>query len=173
MSSFLDVLKNIAPTIAGVLSGPYAPLVVPFITAALGHDPITATVKTVTDALTNSQLTGDQILAIKKAEIDFKQHLSDHDITVDQIMAADTSDARGMQISVRSRVPSVLAMFITAGFFGILAYMLLNPATTQSPPLLIMLGSLGTAWVSIIHFYFGSSHSSQNKDATINNLSAG
>lgn len=171
MSSFLDVLKSIAPTIAGVLSGPYAPLVVPFVTAALGHDPATATVKTVTDALANAQLTGDQILALKKSESDFKQHLADHDIAVDQIMAKDTSDARGMQVSVRSRLPGILAVFVTLGFFGILAFMLLNPTVPPNPPLLIMLGSLGTAWGGIIHFYFGSSTGSQNKDATISNLS--
>jgi hypothetical protein len=61
-------------------------------------------------------------------------------------------------------------MLVTTGFFGILGFMIINGDYKPTEPLLVMLGSLGTAWTMIIGFYFGSSSSSQNKDATIGNL---
>jgi hypothetical protein len=55
---------------------------------------------------------------------------------------------------------------VTLGFFGILTGMM-SGRVTSSEALMIMLGSLGTAWTGIIAFYFGSSASSQNKDALL------
>jgi len=56
-----------------------------------------------------------------------------------------------------------LSLLITAGFFGILFALMMGYAT-KSDELMIMLGSLSTAWVGIISFYFGSSAGSQKKD---------
>ena len=61
-------------------------------------------------------------------------------------------------------MPAFLALLITAGFFSILGLMWMHPEATISDPLLIMLGSLGTAWTAVVTFYFGSSSGSQAKD---------
>ena len=68
-----------------------------------------------------------------------------------------------MQINTKSIVPAILAIGVTIGFFGILIG-LMTDNVTKSDALLLMLGSLGTAWTAIVSFYFGSSASSQNKD---------
>jgi len=57
----------------------------------------------------------------------------------------------------------LLATGVTFGFFGIL-YALMSGYATKSDELMIMLGSLSTAWISIVTFYFGSSAGSQRKD---------
>jgi hypothetical protein len=61
-----------------------------------------------------------------------------------------------------------LSVLVTIGFFGILAGLMSGKIMT-SDALMLMLGSLGTAWTGIIAFYFGSSASSQAKDQMIHN----
>jgi hypothetical protein len=68
-----------------------------------------------------------------------------------------------MQSSTKSIVPPVLAFAVTVGFFGILFALMMGYAS-KSDELMIMLGSLGTAWTGIIGFYFGSSAGSEAKD---------
>jgi len=91
-------------------------------------------------------MTPEQLASIKLAEIDFQKFLRENDIKLEEIAAGDRNSARDMNKMTRSNVPAVLTMLITAGFFGVLGWMLYNPIAADSPPLLIMLGQLGTAW---------------------------
>lgn len=71
-----------------------------------------------------------------------------------------------MQKQTRSFTPSVLTYLITIGFFGILGYMMTSDYKA-SDPLLVMLGSLGTAWTACVSFWFGSSYGSAQKTALL------
>lgn len=172
-----DVLKGIAPTAATLIGGPFAGLAVKFLGPVLGlsGDATASTenaVKAIGDALTKGQLTGDQIVALKAAEQDLTKHLADNGIKLEelavqreQIAAADRDSARRREIETKDRTTSVLAAFVTIGFFGVLGFMLFNgKPQTGGDALLVMLGSLGTAWTAIISYYYGSSAGSQNKD---------
>lgn len=65
----------------------------------------------------------------------------------------------------------ILALFITAGFFGLLAYMLKHDVPASNKDILnVMLGSLGTAWITVVGYFFGSSQGSRNKEETIKKL---
>lgn len=61
----------------------------------------------------------------------------------------------------------MLTLLITLGFFGVLGWMLYDTRTMDSPPLLIMLGSLGTAWTAACSFWFGTTSGSQRKDTML------
>ena len=69
---------------------------------------------------------------------------------------------------------AIIALFILAGFFGVLGFMMyagfILKTTidgTLKDVLLMMLGSLGTMAVMVVSFYFGTTQSSQAKDAII------
>lgn len=88
-----------------------------------------------------------------------------------QIAADDRNSARQREIAVKDRMPAVLAILITAGFFGTLGYMLRYGVPPEgSEVLYMMLGTLGTAWIGVIGYYYGTSAGSQTKNQIIAGL---
>ncbi len=154
----MDWLKTIAPTIATALGGPLAGLAVDAVSKAIGIDP-----KDVQATISEGKLTSDQIMAIKQAEIQMAARAQEMGLDFAKLGNEDRKSAREMQAETRSYIPAILAISVTVGFFGILVGMMTETFKT-SDALMLMLGSLGTAWTGIIAFYFGSSAGSQAKD---------
>ena len=151
-------IEQLAPTIASCLGGPLAGMAVEAVSKAIGVDP-----SAVQDTINSGKLTAEQIASIQQAEIALKAKAQEMNLDFEQLAVQDRKSARDMQVTTKSWIPPLLAIIITLGFFGILAGMMTG-RVTSSEALMIMLGSLGTAWTGIIAFYFGSSASSQNKD---------
>ena len=154
----MDWLKTLAPTIASCLGGPLAGMAVEAVSKSLGIDP-----NAVQDTINNGKLTADQIASIQSAEIALKAKAQEMNLDFEQLAVQDRKSARDMQTTTKSFIPPLLALIITLGFFGILVGMMTGKVTS-SDALMLLLGSLGTAWTGVISFYFGSSASSQNKD---------
>ena len=151
-------IESIAPTIASCLGGPLAGLAVEAVSKAIGVDP-----SAVQDTINSGNLTADQISSIQSAEIALKAKDQEMNLDFEQLAVQDRKSARDMQTTTKSFIPPLLALIITLGFFGILVGMMTGKVTS-SDALMLLLGSLGTAWTGVISFYFGSSASSQNKD---------
>ena len=154
----MDWLKTIAPTIATALGGPLAGLAIEAVSKAVGIDP-----KDVQSTISEGKLSSDQIMLLKQAEIDMAARAQEMGLDFAKLNVEDRKSAREMQAETRSYIPAVLAVTVTIGFFGILIGMMTETFKT-SDALMLMLGSLGTAWTGIIAFYFGSSAGSQAKD---------
>jgi hypothetical protein len=87
-----------------------------------------------------------------------------HETDMARIQADDLANARAMGITNRDWVPKVLAMAVTTGFFGILLLMAFQPLPGTNKDLVnVIVGALGTAWISIIGYYFGTSVGSMRK----------
>ncbi len=157
----MNWLKELVPLIGTALGGPLGGAAASFIADKLGIEE--KTVEAVSDVLNTGKLSPDQLEKLKLAEIDFKKFVEANKIDLERIAAADRDSARKMQGDTRSRIPGALAIFVTLGFFGILLAIMFNQVE-KTDALLVMIGSLGTAWTSIIAFYFGSSHGSQQKN---------
>ena len=151
-------IESIAPTIASCLGGPLAGLAVEAVSKAIGVDP-----SAVQDTINSGKLSAEQIASIQAAEIQLKAKAQEMNLDFEQLAVQDRKSARDMQTTTKSFIPPLLALIITLGFFGILVGMMTGKVTS-SDALMLLLGSLGTAWTGVISFYFGSSASSQNKD---------
>ena len=156
-----DFLLKIAPTVASALLGPMGGVAVAGLGKIFGIDG--ATTKDITKMITEGQVTPDQLAQIKMLELKLKGEEDERGFKYKELEFKDVDSARQMQIATKSWVPAALALLVTTGFFGILIFLVTNADYKPTEPLLVMLGSLGTAWTGIIGFYFGSSHGSQVK----------
>jgi hypothetical protein len=154
----MEWLKQIAPTIATALGGPLAGMAVSAISKAVGVDE-----DKVQDMISSNKLNADQVAQLKMAEIELAKQAQELGLNFEKLSVEDRKSAREMQATTRSIVPPALAAIVTVGFFGIMVMMLLGKVDSNNPAILMMLGSLGTAWTGIIAYYFGSSAGSQAK----------
>ena len=154
----MDWLKQIAPTIATALGGPLAGMAVSAISKAIGVDP-----EKVGDLISSNKLSADQIAQVKIAEIELQKQAQELGLNFEKLAVEDRVSARDMQSKTRSLMPPILAGAVTIGFFTIMVMMFFNKIDSGNPAILMMLGSLGTAWTGIIAYYFGSSAGSQAK----------
>ena len=133
-------LEQIAPTIASALGGPLG---------GLAYEAVAKVFNIGTDAakqmLEDGKMTSDQIAQVKVAELNLKQMEEQLGLNFEQLAVQDRVSARDMQSNTKSWIPPTLSILVTLGFFGILGA-LMSGQVTKSDELMIMLGSLGTAW---------------------------
>jgi len=153
----MEWLKTIAPTIATALGGPLAGMAVSAVAKAIGVSP-----DEVQSVISSGKLTAEQVASIQLAELELKKQAQSMNLDFAKLIAEDKKSARDMQIATKSWIPALLAVFVTIGFFGILLGLMTEHFKT-SDALMLMLGSLATAWTGVMAFYFGSSASSQAK----------
>ncbi len=158
------IVKTVAPWIGTALSGPLGGLAVEAVANALGVSEKT------TDAVKQaiSGATPEQMLALKQADQQFAlqmQALGFKQVTdLEAIAAGDRASARDMQKTNRSFIPALLSVMVTVGYFSILIGMMAKVLqVSDSQALLIMLGSLGTAWGMVMAFWFGTTRASEVK----------
>jgi len=161
------LVKTIAPTLGTALVGPLGGMAGLALAKVLGVPDESAHDDTALAAAVQGA-TPDQLLALKKADNDFKlqmQELGFKDLeALEAIAAGDRASARDRETKVGDWTPRLLAGGVTLGFFGLLSFMLRREVPAGSTDVLnVMVGSLGTAWISIISYYFGSSASSARK----------
>jgi hypothetical protein len=156
-------LGAIAPVIGTALGGPFGGLAGTVLGSFLGVDDPTDD-KALESAMNKAMADPNQVMKLKEAELAFKAKMKELDIREEDLHAHDRQSARNMQVATRSKIPGMLAMLVTVGFFGLLGFMCYKDLPTANENALnIMLGSLGTAWIMVVTFYFGSSKGSQDK----------
>lgn len=172
MKEFLKKLYPFLSTAAGTVGGPLGSVAANALGKALGIDKADPGLDELGAAYATA--TPEQRLAAAKEEHDFAEKMQaagyDHAEKLETLAATDRDSARKREMTVRDKIPAALAIGVTVGFFGLLFFLLRHSPPADSKDVLnIMLGSLGTAWVSIIAYYFGSSAGSAAKNEMLAN----
>ena len=156
----MEWLTQIAPGIATALGGPLAGLAVTAISKALGIDE-----KDVQSTIESGKLSAEQLASLKQAEIELQAKAQELGLNFEKLTVDDRKSAREMQISTKSLVPALLSILVVTAW-GLIQYFLLTHLIAQEMRELVarVLGTLDSALMLVLSFYFGSSSSSQNKD---------
>jgi len=159
----------VAPSIASAVGGPLAGMATKAISEALLGKPDGSEEELLQAA---AKASPEQLLALKKAENDFALQMRELDIDLERIASEDRDSARNREIKTKDWTPKILAGGITVGYFGVLFYMLTHglPTTGGSEAMLVMLGTLGTAFGGVMAYYFGSSAGSKEKTEALNRM---
>lgn len=163
-----DFLKKALPWIGAAATGNVPALVAMAasqLSQSFGTD-IAPTADAIVKAVQGA--TPEQMMAMKQADNDFATKMQAmgfaHLEELEKVAANDRDSARRREETVQDWTPRMLAYGVTIGFFGLLAFIAtgnLAPGSTQI--LDVMVGTLGTSWVGIITYYFGSSAGSDKK----------
>jgi hypothetical protein len=164
----LQILRTVAPTIALAVGGPFGPLAATALSAVLGTPPGDS--KAAEAALLTA--TPDQLLALKKAEDDFTVQMRTLGIADEKLAYDDTASARAREVAVKDNTPRIIAYLVI--LLVLIAegsmFFVGQPKGMDGVVLGRILGTLDSALLLVLGYYFGSSAGSAKKDSTISDL---
>jgi hypothetical protein len=155
-----------APLVGGILAGPAGAAVGGLLAEKLGVP------GTAADVAAAIQADATTLLRIKELESTERTRLAELQAQVElgqvQAEAADRASARDREAKVHDMTPAILAYGVTLGFFGTLATAIFHGLPADGgEAILVLLGSLGTAWTAIVSYYYGSTRGSEAKTALL------
>lgn len=160
-----QLLGQLAPNIGLALGGPLGGMAVSALCDALGLPAGSKEADIEKQLLTNP----DKLVELKKAELAFKQRLAELEIDLERVHSEDRNSARQREMAIKDKMPGILSVVITGGFFVTLYQVFVNGVAPGVDSMLVgaLLGTLGTAWISVVTYYFGSSSGSEQKNNII------
>jgi hypothetical protein len=178
MADVVGFFKKVAPWVAAAASsalpGPIG-MAARVVATAIGK-PVKADVGEIAAAVAGA--TPEQLAAIQSADQQFQLNMQklgfQHEEELAQGAYADRASARLREVSLRDRMPTILGLFVTLGFFGLVGLMAFHafPDKTRDV-LMLLIGALTVGWKDVMGYYFGSSAGSDDKNEIISNLSKG
>lgn len=160
-----DTLKTLAPTVATALGGPLAGAAVTALGSVFGISEPTS--DKIAKLFVDGQVSADNLAAIRKLELDYQNQEKERGFKYSELAFKDVDSARQMQISTHSKMPAVLTVLVTVGFFGILSLLFFHPELKGNEIVMVMVGQLSAVWAGCVAFYTGTTYGSANKNALL------
>lgn len=173
-----DTLRSVAPGIAAAFGGPLAGAAVKILGDKLLGSP-NASEADVAAELAKGSLTGDQIRALREAEMTFELEMARVDASREQAYIGDTQNARQQTIELaKAESPiawgtSVVSTLIVVGYFFCIYRLFI--VQNDMPPnvfqlLNVMFGALTAGLAQVINYWLGSSAGSKRASDTIRKI---
>ena len=152
-----NVVGAIAPTLGSALGGPLGGQAASVVAEVLGCKPEP---KAINQAIQSA--TPEQMLELKKAEQDFEVKMKELEVDIFALEVQDTQDARSK--FSKDWTTRFMGLLTLSGFMGYIFLVTLQPPEQNSEALInLVLGYLGGLASAVISFYFGASHSPDDK----------
>jgi len=176
--SWNDVVKvvaSLAPTVASAIGGPLAGMAVTALESVFGITPgpeETVEQRQGTLASAIAGATPEQLQAVRKADQDFQVKMAELGFKNQEAIAAlrieDVQGARALLTATKSWVPAALTVVLTVGVFVMVGLMFFSAVPPDNKEAFYtMLGSITTAWLISVHFWFGDTLASGEKTKII------
>jgi len=173
--AFKDVLKTVYPFIhaAASLGGPFGAMAAQAVAKVIGVDQVEPTPDGINAAITQAQASDPTVLLkLKQAEQDFALQMQQLGIKqVDDLLQMDATDranARAREVAVKDKTPMILAFVVVAMTIVAEGYAMQTGAPLVDKVVLgRILGTLDSALMLTLSYYFGSSSGSAAKTAIL------
>lgn len=174
-----SAIGQFAPTVAGLVGGPAAGIIAGGLCKIFGLEPTPENMQAAAEKAAAGNLTGEQLIALRKLESDAKVQLAElgmkYDLETDKLVFTDRDSARNREIKTGdSWTPRILAGFVVLSWVTIngflVSHAMVKPGVTSAldsnmePMLMRVLGTLDAALSFVLAYYFGSSAGSSRKD---------
>lgn len=158
------IVKAVAPVLGTALGGPFGGAATKFLADKFLGNPDASEGDLATAIL---GATPEQLANLKKLDQDFKLRMRELDVDVFKLEVSDKASARQLfQVNIWPQI--VLSAIYTIGYF-VMLYMFMSGNVEVTADLRtefgIVLGVMTAAQVEILHFWFGTSSGSKQKDA--------
>lgn len=165
--NWLDTLKSLAPTLATAFGGPLAGAAVTALGGVLGISEPTQ--DKISRLFADGQLTAEHLAEIRKLELDYQNQEKERGFKFAELEFRDRDSARAMATATHSVTPSILTWIIVALTLAAEATLLFNQVPPGADPIIIgrVLGTMDSALIMVLSFWFGSNSSSQQKTALL------
>lgn len=167
--NWIDMLKSLAPTVASAILGPLGGAAVTAIGGLLGiAEP---TQDKIAKIFSDGQLTGEQLTELRKLEAQYKNDEAERGFKYAELEFKDRDSARNMAVATHSITPSILTwliVLITLGAEGVLLFRAVPPGV-DGVILGRILGTMDSALIMVLSFWFGSNSSSARKTELLAN----
>ncbi len=159
--SLEQAIVPVAPFLASLLDGPFGIAAEKVISQVLMGNEDTEIDEMVKD-LANA--TPEQLAELKRIDADYKVEMAALSSDEAKETTLDSNSTHKFEAIVQSKIPAILSILLTIGFFTTLFTLIHYPVQVGMQSVIqVMLGALGTSWIASITYYFGSSYGSDIK----------